>query len=145
MTRIAPFMLAGMLFAPALLPGADSSWDKVKDLKNRAELRIYKKGARQPVSATFYDANDERIIVVVKNEQVAIPKEDIDRIDARPVSGPRKMTVEKTQTQSEPDYTPRPGAGPPVPGTSSSSSVSFGGSKPNFEMIYQRSEGPPKN
>jgi hypothetical protein len=54
----------------------------VKELKSRAELRIYKKGAREPINATFDDATDDRLIVVVKNEQVAIPKEDIDRLDA---------------------------------------------------------------
>lgn len=40
------------------LLGADSSWTKVKELKSRAELRIYKKGAHEPINATFDDAND---------------------------------------------------------------------------------------
>lgn len=135
MSRIVMF-----LFAAALLFAADTSWTKVKDLKGHAELRIYKKGASQPINATFDDANDERITVVVKNEQTAIQKEDIDRIDARPVGPPRKPSVTKTETRKDPDYTPgRPGAGPPLPTTSSGSSVSFG-DKPNFETIYRRSD-----
>ena len=137
MSRIVSF-----LFVAALLFAADTSWTKVKDLKGHAELRIYKKGVSQPVNATFDDANDERIIVVVKNEQTSIRKEDIDRIDARPVSGPRKATVQKTQTRSDPDYTPgRPFSGPPLPQTSESSNVSFG-NKPDFETIYRRSDEP---
>ena len=135
MSRIASFLIV-----TALLFGADTSWTKVKDLKGRAELRIFKKGASQPINATFDEANDERIIVVVKNEQTAIQKEDIDRIDARPVSGPRKATVQKTQTRSDPDYTPgRPFSGPPLPTASESSNVSFG-NKPDFETIYRRSD-----
>src|ERR1700734_2058170 len=88
MTRIVTFLLAA-----AVLLGADTSWTRVKELKSRAELRVYKKGAREPINATYDDANDERLIVVVKNEQVAIPKEDIDRLDARPIATPRKVTV----------------------------------------------------
>src|ERR1700751_2278786 len=86
MSRIATFFLLA-----ALLMSADTSWTRVKDLKSRSELRVYKKAAREPMNATFEDANDERIIVVVKNEEIAIPKEDIDRIDARPVKTPRKL------------------------------------------------------
>ena len=126
-------------FLAALLFGADNPWTKVKELRDRNELRIYRKAVREPIIATFDEANDERIVVVVKNKQMAIPREDIDRIDARPVST-RKMNVEKTDKRTEPDYVPRPNAGPPVPGTSSSSNVSFGG-KPDFETIYQRPEG----
>lgn len=143
MSRDATFIFVMFTCAAALLPGAETSWTKVKDLKGRAELRIYKKGAREPINATFDDASDERIIVVVRNEQTAIRKEDIDRIDARPLSPPRKMSVDKTEKKTEPDYTPRPNAGPPIPGTESSSNVSFG-SKPNFETIYRRGDEPPK-
>jgi hypothetical protein len=39
---------------------------------------------RSPVMAQMDEANEERILVVVKNEQVSIPKEQIDRVDARP-------------------------------------------------------------
>ena len=134
MYRIATFILTA-----ALLLGADVSWTRVKDLKSRSELRVYKKGVREPMNATFEDANDERIIVVVKNQEIAIPKEDIDRIDARPVKTPRKITVDSTTKQTDPDPVPHPNPSAPVPGTSSSSNVSVGGeSRPNFETIYRR-------
>lgn len=141
MSRIATFILTA-----ALLLGADISWTKVKDLKSRSELRIYKKGAREPINATFDDANDERIIVVIKNEQTAIPKADIDRIDARPAKTPRKLNVDSATKQTDPDPTQHRPSGAAVPGTSSSSSVSMGGeSRPDFETIYRRPEGAPKN
>jgi hypothetical protein len=140
MSRIAIFFLAA-----ALLAGADTSWTRVKDLKSRSELRVYKKGAREPLNATLDEANDERIVVVVKNQQMAIPKEDIDRIDARPMTPPRKLNVESTAKEIPPDPTPqRPGT-TAVPGTSYSSNISSAGNKPNFETIYRRSDTPQKN
>lgn len=134
MRKIATFLLA-----TAVLLGAETSWTRVKELKSRVELRIYKKGAREPINATFDDANDERVIVVVKNEQVAIPKEDIDRLDARPAATPRKINVQKTEKITDPDPVPSPRTVPAAPGESTSSNVSFGGSKPDFETIYRRS------
>jgi hypothetical protein len=140
MSKIATFILAA-----TVLLGADTSWTRVKELKSRAELRIYKKGAREPINATFDDANDERLIVVIKKEQVAIPKEDIDRLDARPAATPRKVNVEKTEKVTDPDPVPNPRTGPAAPGESTSSNVSFGGSKADFETIYRRTAGSPKN
>jgi hypothetical protein len=137
MSKSAMYKIATFLIAAAALLGADSSWTRVKELKSRVELRIYKKGAREPITATFDDANDERLIVVVKNEQVAIPKEDIDRLDAR-AAAPQKLNVEKTEKLTDPDPVPNPRTGPARPGESTSSNVSFGGSKPDFETIYRR-------
>jgi hypothetical protein len=140
MSRIAIF-----IFAAATLLAADNPWAKVKDLKSRSELRIYKKGAREPLIATLDEANDERVIVVAKNEQIAIPKEDIDRIDARPAATPRKLNVERTEKQTPPDPVPNPRSGPALPGTSTSSNVSLGGNKPDFETVYRRPAQPAKN
>jgi hypothetical protein len=135
MRRIASsLLLATSLFA------ADNPWSKVQDLKSGAELRIYKKGVSQPVEARFDDAGDERIVIVLKNRQSSIAKEDIDRIDARPAAKKtaRKLGVDSTVKTTDPDFTPHPNPGVPAPGTVSSSSVSFGGSKPDFETVYQR-------
>ena len=68
---------------------AENSWDKVRELKTGTELRIIKKGARQPLIGTMDEANDERLIVVIKNEEIAIQKDDIDRIDFRPATKSR--------------------------------------------------------
>lgn len=140
MSRIAIFLLAA-----ALLPAAENSWTSVKDLKGRSELRIYTKGAREPVSATFDEANDDRVVVVVKNKQVAIAKDDIDRIDARPPATARKMNVEKTEKATDPDPRQERHGQPAVAGGTTSSNVSFGGSKGEFETIYQRPVVSPKN
>jgi len=48
----------------------EKSWDKLKELKSGTELRIYKKGV--PILAVMDEATDDRLLVVVKNEQVVI-------------------------------------------------------------------------
>jgi len=131
-----------LLFSLATLTvfGAENSWDKVRDLKTGTELRIIKKGARQPILGTMDEANDERIIVVVKNEEIAIQKDDIDRIDYRP-AGKTKATKETRTTQSDSSQTTP--AGPAgqgaTPGPSTSTTTTYSsGSKPDFETIYRR-------
>ena len=122
---------------------ADDPWTKVRDLKGGTELRIYKKGVPQPVLAKSDEVTDENLVVVVKNEQVAIPKDQIDRIDYRPSKGARVTSETKTKT-TEPDSSPRPpGFGSSVPETSTSTNVGIG-SKPDFELIYKRPTTPPK-
>src|SRR5271163_892685 len=100
---------------------ADNSWDKVRGLKTGTELRIFKKGARQPVLGTMDEANDERVIVVVKNEEIAVQKDDIDRIDYRP-AGKKGATKETHTTQS--DATQTTPVGPQPRGTTSGPSSS---------------------
>jgi hypothetical protein len=119
---------------------AENAWDKVRDLRLGTELRIVKKGVRQPILATMDEANDERIIVVVKHEEIAIQKDDIDRIDYRP---PRKGKAVKETRSTTTDTTQTTPVGPagqgatPGPSTTTSTSISSG-SKPDFETIYRR-------
>lgn len=122
------------------LLAADDPWTKVRELKSGTELRIQKKDARQPLLAQMDEANDERIVVVVKNEQLAIPKEDIDRIDYRPKGGSRVVRESKVNNSGPGKPNPsdqRIGGSVPGPSQSASSSLTFG-SKPDFETIYRR-------
>jgi hypothetical protein len=133
-------IFASMCIAGALAIAAEDPWTKVRAIKSGSELRIYKHEAKQPLVATFDEATDERVVVVMKNEQVSIAKEDIERIDARAKTG-RPITREtKTTTSAPGNPSPtdqRPGGGPPGPSGSSSSSLTFG-SKPDFETVYRR-------
>jgi hypothetical protein len=143
MSRIA------LLFITAALFGADNPWAKVQEIKSGSDLRIFKKGSSMPLAATFDEANDERMVIIVKNEQIAISKEDIDRVDARPVpkggAKGRKLTSESKVKTTDPDYTPHGDHGVPVPGTSYSSGLSMSGSgKPDFETVYRRQPAAPK-
>lgn len=141
--------LTWLLIIALPLLAAEDPWAKVQALPNRSELKIYQKGARDPLAAVLADANAERLVVVVpaKKQQLTIQKDEIDRLDARPLSGPpSKPAVTKTEKTTEPDYTPQPGPnrGPALPGVESSSSVSFGGNKPDFKTVYVRPAGAPR-
>jgi len=126
-----------MLFA------ADDPWKKVQDLKSGTELQVYREGAAKPLDATLDEARDDVLVVVVKKEQTAIPKAEINRIDYRP--GKRAVTRETKQTTGTAGAGAPPAGmdhGPDVPGNGWSSNVSV--SKPGFENIYMRRSPPPK-
>ena len=129
-----------LIVAGAVAFGAEDEWAKVKALKTGAEIRVFKKGSMQPVMAQMDELTDENLVVLVKKTQTAIPKDQIDRIDARPTGGSR-VTKETTTKETYPD--PKSASGPEVPGTSTSTSVSIG-SKADFETVYRRPLGAPK-
>ncbi len=139
------FRIALLLFSAAALFAADNPWARVTALPDRSELRIYQKGVRDPINATLADATDERIVVVVKNKQMTIAKDDIERIDARPIEPKKKPEIVTTEKTVDPDPAPRLGAGPPMSTTSTSSGMSFGGGKPDFKTIYTKPPAAPKN
>lgn len=125
--------------------GADDPWAKVKALKTGVDIRVYTKGKTQPVSAQMDELTDDNLIIIAKKTQKAIPREDIDRIDARP-SNNRQVTKETVTKETFPDSKSQAdagSAGPAVPGSSTSTSVSMGG-KPDFETVYRRPVGAPK-
>ncbi len=126
------------LMVPLALYGASDPWAKVRELKSGTELRIFKKDSKKAVIAKMDEANDEHIVVVIKNEQTAIPKEEIDRVDYRPSESGGRVRSESTTTE---DTTPRTAGRMPGerPGLSRSSSSAINvGSKPDFETIYRR-------
>lgn len=114
--------------------GAGDDWAKVKALKTGAELRVFKRGSTQPISAQMGDLTDDNLIVLVKKTETAIPKDQIDRIDAQPPAGNRATKETTTKDDVGPD-------GKPTSSMSTSYSV---GSKPDFETVYRRSRVTPK-
>jgi hypothetical protein len=139
--------LAILLLAAATAFAADDPWAKVKELKSGTEIRVLKKGSMQPVLGKIDEANDESLILVVKNEQIAIPKIQIDRLDYRPPQ-PGGRIVKESKTKVEDANTaqePRAGMnGTGVgPGYSTSTVFSPQG-KPDFESIYRRPSPAPK-
>jgi hypothetical protein len=125
------------ILACAVAFGVTDDWAKVKALKTGAEIRVYKKGSMQPVTAQMDELTDDNLVILVKKTETAIPRDQIDRIDARPASGrPTKQTITKESTKAGE-------VAPEVPGSSTSTSVSWG-SKPDFETVYRRPVGAPK-
>lgn len=138
-SRIALLLLAaGSAFA-----AADDPWAKLKDVKTGADLRVFKKGSMQPVLAQMGELTDENLVIVVKKEQIAIPRDQIDRVDAR-LAGRSRVTTTSTTKTTDPDYTPKPpGYGSATPQTTTSSSIGVG-SRPDFETVYRRPSPTPK-
>jgi hypothetical protein len=129
-----------LLSTVALVAAAENSWDKVKELKSGSEVRIYEVGKPTPVEAKLDEVRDDDIVVILKNEQKAIRKDIIVRLDARP-NGKRPMNTETKRTIDR-GVTPGPPQGKPtekpnIPGESTSSSVTFG-SKPAYETVYRK-------
>ncbi len=119
---------------------ADDPWTKVRAVKSGTELRILKKSSKQAVLAKMDELTESSLIVILKNEQVAISRDEIERIDARPAPAAGRVTKE-TKTSREVSAT-RDAASPKPnrdggPSSTSSSSVAFG-SKAEFETIYTR-------
>lgn len=146
--RLLPVLL--LLMLPAF---ASDDWNKVKDLPSGSDLKVYARGSAQPKLAKYADTTDSSLIVVVKNEQVAIPKGEIDRIEARPPAkkgGKRVVHETRVDAPAKPstDAGPHgPTAGPQrsVPGTpgySTTTSISSG-DKGEFSTIYRRASGAP--
>ena len=130
--------LALLLLAASAAFAADE-WTKVREIKSGTELRIIKKGSRQPILATMDEATEDRLSVATKKEQISIAKEDIDRVDARP-SKPSGGVRNESKTTEENPQPARPGMPDVTPGqTRRSSNVSFEG-KPNFETVYRRAK-----
>jgi hypothetical protein len=128
--------LALFLCAALLAFAADDPWAKVKELKTGAELRVFKKGAAQPLLVQMDELTDDNLVVIAKNQQTAIPRDQIERVDYRP-SGKSRVAKETTSKSDD-------AVGATRPTTTTSSNVSFG-SKPDFETIYRRPTGaPPK-
>ena len=138
-----------LLCAAALAFAADDPWAKVKELKTGAELHVFKRGATQFLTVKMDELTEENLVVISKNTQLAIPRDQIDRIDARPNGRARTMT--NTQTAEQNAATdPRstiPGPNQP-PGalhaqtTTTSSGVTW--TKQDFETIYRRTAGSKK-
>ena len=136
------------LFLTTMLAwGADDDWAKVRALRGGTEIRVFKKGSSQPIVAKMDEAGDEHLVLVLKNEQVAIPREQIDRVDARPApsSGKPAKTTTTTTKVDPPDgkvaAPPSQVKGPDGPSSSTSSTVSLGNSKGDFETVYRRRTG----
>ena len=134
------------LLAAAALFAADDPWTKVQALKSGTEIRVIKKGSTQPLLGKFDEATDDHLVIVLKNEEVAVPKDQVDRIDYRPAPGGRVSVTGKT-VQQDPAAAKEPRAGmghePEGGATTSTSSVNIG-SKPDFELLYRRATGAPK-
>ena len=122
-----------LLMLAAAAAFAADPWQKVKDLKSGADLRVFRRGSTQPLLVQMGELTAENLLVIDKKTERAIPREEIDRIDSRPPK-PTWVKEEKTSKTVNPDG-----------GNSSSYSSGYSkGSRGDFETIYRRPAPPPK-
>jgi hypothetical protein len=125
---------------------AEDAWAKVRELKSGVELRIHRKGQKQPVLAILDEARENSLVVVAKNEQTAIDKEDIDRVDYRsPQTGSRlkpefQTTPEGPDRESKVSRIPQR---PPNRSRTTSGNLTVQ-SRTGFETVYRREPATPQ-
>ncbi|MGA2156216.1 MAG: hypothetical protein ABSH37_17545 [Bryobacteraceae bacterium] len=128
-----------VLLAAVTAFAADDPWTKVRDLKSGTELRIFKKGGMHPILAKMEQANPDSLIIVLKNEELAIPRDQIDRIDYRPLRTGGRVTKETRETVEPADAKTAAESPNNVPGETVSSGTSYAiNPQPDFQTIYRR-------
>ena len=138
-----------VLCAAAVAFGAEDPWAKVKELKTGSELRVYKRGSAQPLLVKMGDLTDDNLVVVNKKEETAIPRDQIDRIEAR-LAARTRTTIDTESAEKNAASDPRssiPGPNAPpgamhAPTTTTSTGVQW--TKQDFEVVYRRPTGAPK-
>lgn len=126
-----------LLLTAAAAFGAEDPWMKVRELKSGVELRIYKLNEQAPILAQLDQAGEESLIVITKNAQLSIPKQDIERIDYREARSQRRgkgVRVERKVAAKNAEVTNNT-----IPGATTS--VATGIRLPfraHFETIYRR-------
>ena len=127
-----------LLVLPLLALCADDPWTKVREVKSGTELLIYKQGLKKAIMAKMDEATETRLMIVIGESQVAIPKAEIDRIEQRPLPKGSRVTRETKTTKGVYEGQTQP------PATSSSASSVSIGSKVPFEPLYRRPLTSPK-
>jgi hypothetical protein len=98
-----------------------------------------------PILAKMEEANPDSLIIVLKNEELAIPKDQIDRIDYRPLKTGGRVTKETRSTVETADAKTAAESPNNVPGETTSSSTNYVfNSQPDFQTIYRRPPPEPK-
>lgn len=134
--------LAVLFLGMAAAWGADD-WVKVKAIRSGSDLKIWRAGSKQALEAKMDEATDESLVVATKKEQFSIPKDQIDRIDARAPKdrqGPRRTTTATTTTGEIPGTDPhkinRPGGNGGGPSGNVTSTANW--SSAPFETVYRK-------
>jgi hypothetical protein len=120
-----------LLVAAATLFAADDPWTKIKDLQRGGDVQVFRKGAAKPLEAKLDEVRDDAVVVLVKNEQKSIPKEEIDRLDYRPKGRTPSGDISHVGMA---DGVPAPVAS--RPGTGYMGGIKL--TKPSYETVYRR-------
>jgi hypothetical protein len=92
--------IAALCMAWTMAWSADDGWQKMKELKAASDIRVFKNGSTKPISAKVVGATDDKLLVTLKNAEVAIDKIEIDHIDFHP---PRSKPVKSESSERTAD------------------------------------------
>jgi hypothetical protein len=134
-----------VLLAAVTAFAADDPWTKVRDLKSGTELRIFKKGGMHPILAKMEEANPDSLIIVLKTEELAIPRDQIDRIDYRPLRTGGRVTKDMREAVEPADAKTAAESPNNIPSETVGSSTSYVfNPQPDFQTVYRRPPPEPK-
>lgn len=127
-----------LLLAAAASSGGEDPWIKVRELNSGSELRIHTTGEKRPIAGKFDRLSEKSLIIVLKNGQMAIPKDQIERVDCRAQSsgGSVRMETERNIGTSEEAAMGR-SKDSPLPPRSTGSGIKIR-PKAGFETVYRR-------
>lgn len=125
-----------ILLLAAAAFSADDPWAKVSRLNSGSELRIFQSGQKKPLTAILDEVKAESLIIVVKKEQKAIPKDRIERIDWRPTGNRVELGARRVIGTKEDATTGKTTDGLPPRSTAGTLQIR---SKGGFETVYRRS------
>ena len=140
MVRTLLFLFA----AVAAASGDEDPWMKVRKVESGSEVRIYKTGKKKPVEGKFERASGESVVVLLKDAQVSIPKEQVERVDWRPVRSGSGVAMETARNVgSKEDSITGRSKNSKLPPQSTATGIKI---RPwvGYETIYRRAEAPPK-
>lgn len=140
MVRTLLFLFAAI----AAASGDEDPWTKVRKMESGSDVRVYRSGKKKPVEGKFEQASAESVVVLLKNAQVSIPREQVERVDWRPArngggvameTGRHVGTREAAATGRSKDSN--------LPPRSTVTGIKI---RPwvSYETIYRRAEAPPK-
>jgi hypothetical protein len=132
------FEYAWLMSQVGIAMHTEDPWRKLRSLKGGGEVRVFKRGSPQPVVGQFGDATDENLTVVLKNEEIAIAKEQIERIDYRPPQSGVHGHSESRTTMNDGGAAPVDSPFSSTGATSSTSTSYSFGSKGDFQTVYRR-------
>ena len=112
-----------LLLACTLAWSAGDPWQKAMELAAGSDIRIYKQGSSKPLLGKIAGIGDGKVQIVVRNDQIAIRQDDIDRIDYHPPKG-KPVTTESTTTDSS--------------GTNTTSSTGTSWSRDGWQTVYRK-------
>jgi hypothetical protein len=102
------FIIPAVLFAAAFAAEPEDDWKKVMALSRGTEVRLTGPGIKSTLEGKVDQVNDEAIVLMLRNEQRSVLKEEIATLDFRNVTATRKLTKDSKVSTDDTSANPIP-------------------------------------